>query len=133
MLVGGFIGSLAMRAPLKVDVIRDRGALGREVEGRWIENVYRLQLINTTEAPMRVRVQATSAALQGLTIEYDKSAETLAPTSNRLLPVRIRIPIDDAPEGTHKIRITVTGEGVDDARERAQIQEATSFIVPRGL
>lgn len=133
VLVGGFIGSLAMRAPLKVDVIRDRGALGREVEGRWIENVYRLQLINTTEAPMRVRVQATSAALQGLTIEYDKSAETLAPTSNRLLPVRIRIPIDDAPEGTHKIRITVTGEGVDDARERAQIQEATSFIVPRGL
>jgi hypothetical protein len=35
--------------PLKVDVIRDRGALARMVEQGRIENVYRLQIMNATE------------------------------------------------------------------------------------
>jgi hypothetical protein len=42
--------SLYLRTPLKVDVIRDRGALARMVEQGRIENVYRLQLMNATEA-----------------------------------------------------------------------------------
>ncbi|MGO4306421.1 cytochrome c oxidase accessory protein CcoG [Cupriavidus sp. RAF12] len=131
VMVAGFVGSLAMRTPLKVDIIRDRGALGREVEGRWIENVYRLQIINTTEAPMRIRVQAESADLKGLTVEYDTAAESLAPTSNRLLPIRIRVPIDDAKQGTHKIDVTVTSEGGEQGG--AHIRQSTSFIVPRNL
>ena len=110
----GFVASLAMRAPLKVDIIRDRGALGREVEGRWIENVYRLQLINATEAPMKFHVQAQSDDLKGLMVEYDHGAESLSPTSNRLLPIRIRVPIDDATQGTHKIEVTVTAETAAD-------------------
>ena len=32
-LVIAFVSSLAMRNPLRVDVIRDRGVLGREVAG----------------------------------------------------------------------------------------------------
>jgi len=130
-LAAGFVGSLAMRTPLKVDIIRDRGALGREVEGRWIENVYRLQLINTTEGPMRISVRADSDDLQHLTVEYDDKAETLEPTSNRLLPIRIRVPIEEAAQGTHKVRITVTSEG--DERGKAEIRQSTSFIVPRNL
>jgi len=131
LLAAGFVASLAMRSPIKVDIIRDRGALGREVEGRWIENVYRLQVINTTEAAMRIRVQAEGDDLKGLTVEYDKAAEALSPTSNRLLPIRIRVPIEDAKEGTHKINVTVTAEG-DDGRN-AHIGQSTSFIVPRNL
>src|SRR4029079_8569451 len=41
--------SLWLRMPLKVDVIRDRAAIAREVEGGLIENVYRLQIMNTVE------------------------------------------------------------------------------------
>lgn len=130
-LAAGFVGSLAMRTPLKVDIIRDRGALGREVDGRWIENVYRLQLINATEAPMNVRVQVDSDELKGLTVEYDHTAGALSPTSNRLLPVRIRVPIDDAAQGTHKISVTVTAD-TEHARE-VEIRQSTSFIVPRNL
>ena len=130
-VVAGFLGSLAMREPLKVDIIRDRGALGREVEGRWIENVYRLQLINTTEAPMQFRVSAQSDELSGLVVEYDHAAEELSPTSNSLLPIRVRVPIDDAKQGTHKISVTVTAEA--EGRDASQIKQSTSFIVPRNL
>ncbi|MCA3193629.1 MULTISPECIES: cytochrome c oxidase accessory protein CcoG [unclassified Cupriavidus] len=130
-LTVGFVASLAMRAPLKVDIIRDRGALGREVEGRWIENVYRLQLINATEAPMKFHVQAQSDDLKGLMVEYDHGAGSLSPTSNRLLPIRIRVPIDDATQGTHKIEVTVTAETA--AERKVDIRQSTSFIVPRNL
>ena len=41
--------SLYLRNPLKVDVIRDRGALAREAAPGMIENVYRLQIMNTDE------------------------------------------------------------------------------------
>ncbi|WP_230626395.1 cytochrome c oxidase accessory protein CcoG [Cupriavidus necator] len=130
-LMAGFVASIALRTPLKVDIIRDRGALGREVEGRWIENVYRLQLINTTEGPMRISVRADSDELKNLTVEYDKQAEALAPTSNRLLPIRIRVPIENAAQGTHKISVTVTSERTE--RGSAEIRQSTSFIVPRDL
>ncbi|CAG9180619.1 cytochrome c oxidase accessory protein CcoG [Cupriavidus respiraculi] len=128
-LIAGFLVSLAMRSPLKVDIIRDRGTLGREVDGRWIENVYRLQLINTTEAPMRIAISADSDALPGIAIEYDDAAARLEPVSNRLLPVRVRVPIENASRGTHKIEVSVVGETA--GGQRPEIREATSFIVPR--
>src|SRR5690606_34241259 len=55
----GFMVSLATRTTLRVDVIRDRGALGREVPGGLIENVYRLQFINTAEEPLEIQLSAT--------------------------------------------------------------------------
>ncbi len=42
--------SLATRVPLILDVIRDRNALYREVHGDWIENTYRLRIINEDQS-----------------------------------------------------------------------------------
>lgn len=42
--------SLYVRVPLKVDVVRDRGTLSRIVAGGQIENIYRVQIANATEA-----------------------------------------------------------------------------------
>jgi cytochrome c oxidase accessory protein FixG len=48
-IVSVFVGTLLNRTPLKMDVIRDRGSMGREIEDGMIENVYRLQIMNTEE------------------------------------------------------------------------------------
>ena len=53
--------SLYLRVPMKVDVIRDRGALARMVEQGRIENVYRLKIMNATEDR-----QAVSLAVEGM-------------------------------------------------------------------
>jgi polyferredoxin len=42
IIIAFFVG-LLLRSPLKVDVIRDRGAMVRDAGGGLIENVYRLQ------------------------------------------------------------------------------------------
>src|SRR5687767_4264464 len=47
-IAAALLVSLALKTPLKVDVIRDRAAMSREVEGGLVENVYRLQVMNTT-------------------------------------------------------------------------------------
>ena len=56
VIVGASAVSLALRNPLKVDVIRDRGALAREAAPGVIENVYRLQIMNTDETPRRFTI-----------------------------------------------------------------------------
>ena len=53
-----FAASVVLRSPFQVDVARDRGALARVVDDGAVENVYRLQIMNRTEAPQTYRIGA---------------------------------------------------------------------------
>ncbi|MBY4898087.1 cytochrome c oxidase accessory protein CcoG [Cupriavidus sp. AU9028] len=141
VLCAGLLTALAMRSPLKVDVLRDRQSLGREVDGQWIENVYRLQVSNTTEQPMRLAIEAGSGTLAGVQVDGDMSAVALAPLSNRLLPLRVRVPIEKAGQGTHPVEFAIHArvlrEGGSAAAVRpgndVVVRQSSTFIVPAGL
>ena len=60
VLLGGAM--LANRAPLIVDVLRDRNALSREASDGSIENAYTLKLMNLGEAPRTFRISAAGDA-----------------------------------------------------------------------
>jgi len=129
VLTTGFVVALAMRQPLKVDVIRDRGALAREVDGGKIENVYRLQLMNASEQPMRVTI--TAEGLPALDVQGGRGESTsfeLAPAATRLVPTRVRRPADDVQPGSHKIRFVIQA---DKEGSSLVLREPSSFIVPR--
>ena len=87
-----FVLSLHQRSPFRIDVIRDRGVLAREVPGGAIENVYRLHIMNATELAQRYRVGVLG--LQGLTLMQPASI-TLGPMQERMVPVSVRL--SDAP------------------------------------
>ena len=70
--------SLALRTPVPVDVVRDRGSLARLVDDGQIENVYRLQVMNATEQPQRYRV-----AVEGLPGVALDGADTLEVAAGR--------------------------------------------------
>ena len=116
--------SLATRNPLKVDVIRDRGALAREVSAGMIENVYRLQLMNTDEKPRQFRIAASGIA--GLQVVGVEQPVAVGAAQTRLLPLRLQAPADGAAPGTHKIELTI--QAVDDAKVARH--EQSSFIFP---
>ena len=97
--------SMVLRVPLKVDVIRDRGSLSREVEGGMIENVYRLQIMNTEESPHRLRIGASGIA--SIEVVGEDVVEVGAATT-RMIPVRLRIEGDAAATGSHRIEISVS-------------------------
>jgi cytochrome c oxidase accessory protein FixG len=114
--------SLWVRVPLKVNVIRDRAAIAREVEGGFIENVYRLQIMNTAEQARSYSVGVSglpTLELSGVsTIEVDAAA-------TRLVPVRVRVSPGAVQPGTHPIEFAVSALGV----EGVAVREESVFIV----
>jgi cytochrome c oxidase accessory protein FixG len=101
--------AVAVRIPLKVDVIRDRGALAREVEDGRIENTYRLQVMNTSEQPRRYVVSATG--LDGLQVASDTGIELKGATTQSVM-VRLQASPEALKPGSNKITISVAA--VDD-------------------
>ncbi|MFO1212035.1 MAG: cytochrome c oxidase accessory protein CcoG [Paenacidovorax caeni] len=128
VLVGlsvALLTSLSLRVPLKVDVVRDRAALSRLVAGGQLENVYRLQIMNATEAPQRYRISASG--LEGLTVAAEDREAEVDATQARWVPVRLRIPYGAAAAGSHTVYFTVEAQGGVPAR----VVEKAAFQVPR--
>ena len=115
--------SLALRSPLKVDVIRDRGSLAREVEDGRIENVYRLQVMNTVERPQRFTLSVRGpAALGELELLAEPQPVQIAPVTTRAFAVRVRAQ-PGAERGLQQIEFTL-------ATPDSRIVEKSRFIVP---
>ena len=123
-IVIAFFSALALRTPLKVDVIRDRGALGREVADGAIENVYRLQIMNTAETAHRFRISV--AGIDSITVVGD-SELTLPGADARAVPVSLRVAHGKGHPGSNPITFTV--EALDAPQLR--VKEAAVFFVPR--
>ena len=123
-----FVASLALRAPFKADVVRDRGALARMVgEGR-VENVYRVQLMNTTEQAQRFHIAVDG--LTGATVPAWTDVD-VGPTEARWVPVAVQVPAQSAQvlgSGAHPLffRISLTGPSGS-----AELREKSTFLIPR--
>ena len=125
VIVAVFFGTLFTRTPFKMDVIRDRGAMGREVENGMIENVYRLQIMNTDEDMHHFRL-----SVEGIdSIHLDGAADEieLGPTESRAVPVRVRVDEGAGQKGSNKIWFILQ---VTDGDELA-IKEKAVFFIPR--
>jgi cytochrome c oxidase accessory protein FixG len=119
----GLLVSLALRTPLKVDVVRDRGVMARIVAGGQVENVYRLQLMNATELAQNYRI--TVSGLPGLTVTSENLV-TVDATESRWVGVRVQMPYDAAPAGSHPIQFEIAAQG-----SPARVSEKSVFLVPR--
>jgi cytochrome c oxidase accessory protein FixG len=130
-ICAGLAASLWLRSPFRVDVVRDRGALAREVEDGWIENVYRLQIMNATEALQRYRVSADGLPQ----LATDMTGEvSVGPAQTRWVPVTVRVPPQvalAAGSGSHRIDFVVERVGSSDDPAARRVTEKSTFIVPR--
>ena len=124
-IVTALVVVVALRTPLNVDVIRDRPALAREVidtQGRArVENVYRLQVMNTTERGRTYAVRVTG--LDGLETASESTFE-VGPAGTRSVPLRLQAPAETVAPGSHKIAIEV--RALDDAG--VVVIENTTFL-----
>ncbi|MBV7538225.1 cytochrome c oxidase accessory protein CcoG [Duganella sp. sic0402] len=116
--------SLYLRTPLKLDVIRDRGSMGREVEDGKIENVYRLQIMNTSEQEHVYKI--TVSGIPTLAVAAADLVRVEA-TETRAHPIRLRAEHGAGQPGSNKIEVTLTA--VDDPS--LHVKETAVFIVPR--
>ena len=122
--------SLWLRVPFKVDVVRDRGALARLVSDDYIENGYRLQVMNATEHTQSYRVsvsglagaQVVTPATGGQGGRLTASALVeVGPAQARWLALAVQLPpaaAATAGPGAHSIvfKIDSVGAGSDAGR-----------------
>lgn len=130
LICSAVLYSLLSRHSFRVDVVRDRAALARLVEDGWIENVYRLQIMNAAESPQRYRVEADG--LPSLKLGQATVVE-VGPAEARWVAVSLRIPPETAQAlkaGAHPMRWQVHREP-SDGGDGETISEKSTFIVPR--
>jgi cytochrome c oxidase accessory protein FixG len=132
VICAALVASLALRSPFRVDVVRDRASLGRVLDDGAIENVYRLQVMNATEAPQRYRIGveglagAQVAGTNELVIEPAQAA--WAAVSVRVAPAAAAA----TSPGVHPIRFEVERLAARDmTRVDARVIEKSTFVVPR--
>ena len=123
LMLAAMTASLALRVPLKVDVMRDRGSMGRELEDGRIENVYRLQLMNTSEGARLLRIAVDG--LPGAAV-VDEEVMEIGGAAARSVAVRVRADAG-GKAGSQRIAFTVTA--LDDAA--VTVREEAVFIIPR--
>ena len=124
-IIAALAVAVYMRVPLKVDVIRDRAALAREVVDdrgvAQVENVYRLQVMNTTETGRSYELSVSG--LPGLRAASEVRFE-VPPATTMSVPLRVQVPAETAPTGSHRIAIDV--RALDDPGIR--VHETTTFL-----
>jgi cytochrome c oxidase accessory protein FixG len=121
--------SLHQRAPVKVDVIRDRGNVMREADDPEVQNVYRLQIMNTQEVARDVRIGVSG--LDGIEIEGEVGSVHMPPASSRMVPVRVEAPRAAGRKGANRVQFTVVA--VDPAHPDAapvKVVENATFVIP---
>ncbi|MDT7835309.1 cytochrome c oxidase accessory protein CcoG [Aquabacterium sp. OR-4] len=134
LVVLALLAALALRHPFRVDVVRDRATLARMVEDGRIENVYRLQIMNATEQPQRLRLAVQG--LPGITLGAVPELH-LASAEARWVTVSVQVPAEAAQQagpGAHPIHFEI---GLIEADRRgadasgAALSEKSTFVVPR--
>jgi len=124
-IVGSIGTQLATRAPFRVDVIRDRGALARQVDQGRIENVYRLQIMNVSEQPRHFHVSVSG--LDGIAVASTPEVDVDS-AQERWLAVRVQVPFTSAQAagpGVHPIHFRI------DAPSGDGLSEKSTFVIPR--
>jgi cytochrome c oxidase accessory protein FixG len=126
-LLAGLLWGLQGRSDVRVDVIRDRGVMARQVDDGAVENVYRAQLMNQTDLPLRVRLSVSG--LPGAVA--DAPEVLLGPVEDRQVNVTVRLRAQQAAQQagqTLPVRLAVASRSEVGS---SLVSEGSTFIVPR--
>ena len=119
-----FVYSLSTRIPLRVDVLRDRGVMTREVGDGLTENVYILHIMNMQDSVRTYSVKAEG--LPGIRVDGQDSFK-VEPLGNLTQPINVRAPADVGAPGANQIRFLI----VDSENASIHLDEKSTFIQPK--
>ncbi len=137
LIVGGLGASLMLRQPFRVDIVRDRAVLARQVGAGDIENIYRVQIMNGQESVQHYRLKVSE--LPGAQLSVTKDIELLA-SQARWVTVAVQVPATTAQAlgpGIHTMhwqiqRVAATTQaGADERQDASRVVEKSSFVIPR--
>ncbi len=109
VIVGLMLYKIATRPDVRMDVLRDRAVLSRELPGGWIENIYTLRLMNMTERPRSFEIAVKG--LPNIRLEGPQRVEMPAATTDSVV-VSVQVPAQEVKPGRYDIafEVRVVGE-----------------------
>jgi cytochrome c oxidase accessory protein FixG len=120
--------TLYNRVPVKVDVIRDRASFLRDASDPVVQNVYRLQVMNTQER--RAAFAISVSGIEGIHLLSDSTSQLeLGPASQKVVAVRVEAPRANAKPGSNRIQFTVDATDPSGVGQPIKIVEKTTFVV----
>ena len=131
LIAAALFASIWARKPFKVDVVRDRGVMARVVDDGWVENVYRLQIMNATESVQRYRLAAAGLPQMATDLRGDVIIE---PAQARWVAIAVRVPPQTAASagpGSHVVHFHIERVQETAGDSSATLQERSTFMVPR--
>jgi polyferredoxin len=85
---------------VRVDVLRDRATLSRELAGGWVENVYTLRLMNMAERPREFQVSV--AGLPNIRLEGPATVAMPAASTESIV-YSVQVPAGEIKPGRYDI------------------------------
>lgn len=128
LVMAATVAAFSHRPEIRMNVIRDRSVMARQVEQGAVENVYMLQLMNASDQARAVVLAVEPSHLVSLT--RTRTVE-LGPAQAAKLTVTVRMPSVEATQSAGKIlpiRLLVVSP---DNTARTSVGEASTFLVPR--
>ena len=128
LVIAATVAAFVNRKEVRMDVIRDRSVMARQVDRGAVENVYTLQLMNASDDTKTVSINVLPADFLGL---IRPVTAKLAPAQAKTLTVTVRMPGTQAMQRTGEvlpIRFVAVLEGDTDAPSTV---ESSTFLVPR--
>src|SRR5690606_31277549 len=115
--------AVAHRELVEIDVLRDRNALYRHVEGGLIENVYSVRFVNkdTRAHQMTLSVEG----LPGAVIDSEQELHTVGPGAVVTVPIRIRVGEQTVSGG---VDVSIIARSAEENAIESRTQ--TRFIAP---
>ncbi len=123
LITAAFVYSLSTRIPLRVDVLRDRGVMSREVGDGLTENVYLLHIMNMQDTARTFSVKAEG--LEGIRMD-GRDTFTVPPLQNMTEPINVRVPAGEGKPGANTIQFII----VDTEKPDVRRDEKSTFIQP---
>jgi cytochrome c oxidase accessory protein FixG len=118
-----FVYSLSTRIPMRVDVLRDRGVMSREVGDGLTENVYLLHIMNMQDTDRTFTVKAEG--LEGIRMD-GQDTFTVQALQNMTQPINVRVPAGEGKPGANPINFVI----VDTLNPDIRRDEKSTFIQP---
>ena len=118
-----FVYSLTTRIPMRVDVLRDRGVMSREVGDGLTENVYLLHIMNMQDTERTFSVKPEG--LEGIRMD-GQDTFTVQALQNMTQPINVRVPSGEGKPGANPINFIIVDTQNPDVRR----DEKSTFIQP---
>jgi len=115
--------SLAVRIPLKVDILRDRSTLYRVMDDERIENVFTLRVMNTDESAHRYEISVSG--IDGIQIVGDSVIDVPA-TSTKSFILSAGVDEGKGKKGSNQIFFEIQAQNSD----KIAVREKASFFLP---